>query len=84
MADTSSDLEILCDVERQVDSGLESEVVQEQTRQRRVRVQYLLNRTFNLTEEFQNWWNEEGSVGWELNNHYTSSSGQAIDYYRYF
>lgn len=66
MADISSDLELLVDIQEVgSDENLEEERLLVRRTQRRA--QYQLDRSFATNDEFGNWWNNEGSAGWNQN-----------------
>jgi len=81
MADESSELELLSDVEEVDADKIDDEPkVKKRTQRRAV---YITDRTFETAEAFGEWWNSEGSTGWELDNRYTSKkTGIQTEYYR--
>jgi len=81
MADSSSDLELLQDFE-ELSSSDDDSFEDLTIKQKRPRLKYESDRTFETSDEFFEWWNNDGSTGWEKDRSYTAKSGLETIYYR--
>jgi hypothetical protein len=54
-----------------------------QARRTQQRATYRLEREFDTIEDFDQWWNEEGSIGWKLEKKYVSKKTKVeTNFYR--
>ena len=81
MADDSSDLELLDDVIEEVSNSAEDDFQSKKRTQKRA--VYILDRTFETLEQFNDWWTSDESAGWHFTDNYTSKkTGVQTAYYK--